>query len=83
MIWQLARACAGHPIMLLEVPHVSLRLQARASAVDDVAGAAAAALRAEGFAEASVLARSRDSWPAWCTPWCAAAPPRACSRVLL
>jgi hypothetical protein len=58
VIWQLARACAGHPILLLEVPHVSLRLQARASAVDDVAAAAAAAVRAEGFAEACWAAHS-------------------------
>lgn len=58
VIWQLARAAAGHPMLLLEVPHVSLRLQARASAVDDVAMAAVAAVRAEGFADACFVAHS-------------------------
>ena len=41
LIWQTLRAAQDSPMLLLEVPHVSLRLQWRAKHVDDVAHAAA------------------------------------------
>ena len=41
LIWQTLRAAPDNPMLLLEVPHVSLRLQWRAKNVDDVAHAAA------------------------------------------
>ncbi|KAK9804722.1 hypothetical protein WJX72_001924 [[Myrmecia] bisecta] len=51
-------AYPGHPIMLLEVRHVSLRLCLRATDVDDIAHAAAAILHRHGYQEACFVAHS-------------------------
>lgn len=45
-------------MILLEVPHVSLRLQLRAKAVDDVAHAAAQILWRHAFGDACFVAHS-------------------------
>jgi hypothetical protein len=58
LIQQTLWACPGTPMLLLEVPHVSLRLQLRAQAVDDVAHAAAQILWRHAFGDACFVAHS-------------------------
>ncbi|BDA49445.1 hypothetical protein COCOBI_14-0620 [Coccomyxa sp. Obi] len=58
LIYQTAVACPRSPIILLEAPHVGLRLQLRAREVDEVANAAAAILWRHGFPEACFVAHS-------------------------
>ena len=58
LIWQAMCACRGSPMILLEVPHVSLRLNWRAKAVDDVAHAAAQVLWRHSYADACFVAHS-------------------------
>lgn len=58
LIYQTAVACPGSPMILLEAPHVGLRLQLRSREVDDVANAAAAILWRHGFPEACFVAHS-------------------------
>ncbi|KFM26926.1 hypothetical protein F751_4987 [Auxenochlorella protothecoides] len=48
----------GHPLLLVEVPHVSLRLCWQAAEVDEVARALAAALERHGFSRAVVMGHS-------------------------
>ena len=55
---QLLWACPNTPMILLEVPHVSLRLQLRAMSVDDVAHAAAQILWRHSYQEACFMAHS-------------------------
>jgi len=58
LIQQLLWACPNTPMILLEVPHVSLRLQLRAMSVDDVAHAAAQILWRHSYQEACFMAHS-------------------------
>jgi hypothetical protein len=58
LIWQAMRAAAASPLILLEVPHVSLRLNWRAKAVDDVAHAAAQILWRHSYGDACFVAHS-------------------------
>lgn len=58
LIQQTVVACPGSPMILLEAPHVGLRLQLRAREVDEVADAAAAILWRHGYAEACFVAHS-------------------------
>lgn len=58
LIQQTLVACPGSPMILLEAPHVGLRLQLRAREVDEVANAAAAILWRHGFPEACFVAHS-------------------------
>lgn len=58
LIQQILWACPSTPMILLEVPHVSLRLQLRAMSVDDVAHAAAQILWRHSYQEACFVAHS-------------------------
>ena len=58
LIQQLLWACPSTAMILLEVPHVSLRLQLRAMSVDDVAHAAAQILWRHSYQEACFVAHS-------------------------
>lgn len=58
LIQQILWACPSTPTILLEVPHVSLRLQLRAMSVDDVAHAAAQILWRHSYQEACFVAHS-------------------------
>jgi hypothetical protein len=53
------RACPSHPLLLLEVPHVSVRLKnVRATFVDNVAHTAACILWRHGYQDACFAAHS-------------------------
>ncbi|KAL6784986.1 hypothetical protein ACKKBG_A01950 [Auxenochlorella protothecoides x Auxenochlorella symbiontica] len=54
----------GHPLLLVEVPHVSLRLCWQAAEVDEVARALAAALERHGFSRAVVMGHSYGTFVA-------------------
>ena len=58
LVQQILWACPDRPMILLEVPHVSLRLQLRAMSVDDVAHAAAQILWRHSYQEACFVAHS-------------------------
>ena len=58
LVQQILWACPDRPMILLEVPHVSLRLQLRAMSVDDVAHAAAQILWRHSYQEACFIAHS-------------------------
>lgn len=58
-IWQIMRSNSAHPMLLLEVPHVSVRLNSvRATFVDSVAHTAACILWRHGYEDACFLAHS-------------------------
>eukprot|EP00884_Botryococcus_braunii_P016768 jgi/Botrbrau1/3775/Bobra.0183s0010.1 len=58
-IWQILQACSSHPMLLLEVPHVSIRLNGvRATFVDSVAHTAACILWRHGYEDACFIAHS-------------------------
>jgi pimeloyl-ACP methyl ester carboxylesterase len=94
-LWAILRAFRGHPVLAIEVRHVSLRLCGQARAIDDVACAVAAMLRRHGvqqshFAAHSfgtfVLAHLRHLYPdvvasmLLCDPVCS--PPTICLFML-
>eukprot|EP00887_Chlorella_sp_A99_P006932 scaffold2.g6932.t1 len=58
LIRELMRACPETPVIMVECPHVALRPCRAARPADDVAAAAAAALRARGYAAACFVAHS-------------------------
>ena len=58
LIQQILWACPDTPVIALEVPHVSLRLQLRAMSVDDVAHAAAQILWRHSHQDACFVAHS-------------------------
>ena len=64
LIQQILWACPSTPMILLEVPHVSLRLQLRAMSVDDVAHAAAQILWRHSYQEACFVAHSYGTFVA-------------------
>jgi hypothetical protein len=90
-LWAILQAFQGHPVFVIEVRHVSLRLCGSARTVDDIVCALAAMLRRHGvqrshFAAHSfgtfVLAHLRHLYPDVVASMLLCDPVRSCSRVL-
>lgn len=64
LVRDIQQACSSTPVLMVEVPHVALRLCWEAQAVDDVAHAVAAMLRRHGYRRCCVVGHSYGTFVA-------------------